>query len=140
MTGQAGRDARARLLVGGRDVSDVLLADTYWRRLRGMLGRRTLPPALLLHPGGSVHGMGMTRSLDVAVLVPRDRPDRGRVPVDAPMRVAKLAVLRPFALVTGVRGACATLEAPVGGFAGWGLSVGDEVQVVRAAAGGTAQL
>lgn len=129
--GAAGRSrAGSRLLVGGHEVRDVVVADTYLRRLRGMLLRRRLPEALLLVPGGSVHGMGMTRSLDVAVLRPAGPGGRGRRSPHEPMTVAKVGLLRPFALVGGVRGACATLEAPAGRFESWGLQVGDEVRLV----------
>lgn len=100
-----------------------------------MLLRRPLPTALLLLPGGSVHGVGMTAALDVAVLRPVSPPARGRVPAGAPMQVAKLARLRPFGFVGSVRGACATLEAPAGAFARWGVEVGDEVLVVASSEG-----
>ncbi|MGJ7439600.1 hypothetical protein [Aquipuribacter sp. MA13-6] len=130
MGGARGSRRGARLLVAGHEVRDVVVADTYLRRLRGMLLRRRLPDALLLVPGGSVHGMGMTRSLDVAVLRPSVLGGRGRPSPQEPMTVAKIGLLRPFALVGGVRGACATLEAPAGRFGSWGLQVGDEVRLV----------
>ena len=122
------------LLVDGREVGEVVVADTYLRRLRGMLLRRRLPESLLLVPGGSVHGMGMTVSLDVAVLVPG--PAGGSV-TDG-LVVARIARLRPFLLVTAVRGTRAVLETPVGGLARWGVEVGSVVQVreVPAARGG----
>lgn len=102
----------------------VELADTYLRRLRGMLGRRALPEALLLRPGNSVHGMGMLASLDVAQLVPQ--PD---VDGDPAYRVEHVAVLRPMGLVGGRRGVRAVLEAPTGSFRRWGLGVGDVVRL-----------
>lgn len=131
MQGRPDDSPQVRLVLAGQEVCDVVLADTYLRRLRGMLGRPRLPPALLLHPGGSVHGMGMTRSLDVAVLVRADPGERGRTTPVTPMRVAKVSRLRPFGFVAGVKGACATLEAPVGSFERWGLAVGDDVAVRR---------
>lgn len=130
MGGTSGSRPGVRLLVAGREVAEVVVADTYLRRLRGMLLRRRLPDALLLVPGGSVHGMGMTRSLDVAVLRPSTPGGRGRRSPHEPMTVANVGLLRPFALVGGVRGACATLEAPAGRFQAWGLGVGDEVRLV----------
>ena len=134
------------LLVEGHEVGQVLLADTYLRRLRGMLLRRRLPPSLLLVPGGSVHGVGMTVGLDVAVLVPappatsRQGPAPTRTPGPGAgpdraarlgdMVVAKVARLRPFLLVGAVRGTVAVLETPVGGLERWGVGVGSTVRVV----------
>lgn len=106
-----------RLAVDGRDVAPLLVADTALTRLRGMLVRRPLPPALLLHPASSVHGLGMTRVLDVALL------DDARV-VRAVLR------LRPFGLTRPRRGIRSVLEAPAGAFTGWGLKVGSRVEVV----------
>ena len=107
----------ARLVVNGADVAPLLVADTYLSRLRGMLGRRPLPPALLLRPGNSVHGMGMRESLDVAVL-------------DASGLVLATTVLRPGGLTRSVPGASQVLEAPVGSFTRWGLSVQSFVAAV----------
>ena len=56
------------MLVDGRTVAVAEIADTWARRLRGLLGRRELPEAFLLHPETSVHGMGMRVPLDIAVL------------------------------------------------------------------------
>lgn len=109
------------LLVDGREVAEVELAATYLRRLRGMLGRRRLPEALLLVPGGSVHGMGMTVSLDVAQLVPATGRRRQVV---GEHTVARTGLLRPFGLLGSARGVRSTLEAPAGSFARWGLEPG----------------
>jgi len=106
----------SRLWVDGVDVAPLLVADTYLSRLRGMLGRRPLPPALLLRPANSVHGMGMRDTLDVAVL-------------DASGTVLATAVLRPGRLTRSVRGGHQVLEAPVGSFTRWGLSVQSSVEV-----------
>jgi hypothetical protein len=109
---------------GDATVPGIVLADSYWRRLRGMLARRELPAGLLLVPGGSVHGVGMTRSLDVAVLGPaHEGADRVR----GPHRVLRTGVLRPMGLHGSAPGARAVLEAPVGSLARWGLAVGDVV-------------
>lgn len=101
-------------MVDGREASDVLVAETYWTRLRGMLGRRPLPPALLLRPSGSVHGMGMREPLDVAMLAPDGT-------------VLATRVLRPRGLVNAPRGTRDVLEAPVGSFERWGLREGSVV-------------
>jgi uncharacterized membrane protein (UPF0127 family) len=51
------------------------LADRWWMRLRGLLGRSGLEPGegLILHPCRAVHMAGMKFPLDVAFL---DRGDR----------------------------------------------------------------
>lgn len=110
-------------------VPGVEVADTYWTRLRGMLARSEPPPGLLLVPGGSVHGVGMTRSLDVAMLAPLEGADR----VAGPFRVVRVAVLAPFGLVGSRRGVRCVLEAPVGSFAAWGLVEGSLVALEQPA-------
>jgi len=102
------------LVVDGSPVGPVLVADTYWTRLRGMLGRRTLPAALLLTPANSVHGMGMTQPLDVAVL-------------DAAGTVLDVRVLRPMRMTRAVSGGRQVLEAPAGSFVRWGVRPGSVV-------------
>lgn len=110
--------------VPGIEVPGIEVADSYLTRLRGMLFRSELPAGLLFVPGGSVHGVGMTRRLDVAMLVPVDEAsDR----VAGPFRVAKVAVLAPFGLVGSRRGVRCVLEAAVGSFARWGLVEGSVV-------------
>lgn len=109
----------ARLLVDGHDTAPVLVADTPASRLRGMLGRAPLPPALLLRPANSVHGMGMRESLEVAVL-------------DASGGVVATTVLRPGRMTRPVRGGSAVLEAPLGSFTRWGLRVGSHIETVNA--------
>jgi uncharacterized membrane protein (UPF0127 family) len=118
-----------RLVVDGRDVAAAEPADTYWQRLRGMLGRRALPDALVLAPGGSVHGWGMRVPLDVALLVPDEGADRRR----GPFRVVRTAVLRPGGLVGSARGVRAVLESPQGRFDRWDLAPGSTVHVVPSA-------
>lgn len=108
----------------GATVPGIEVAGTYWTRLRGMLFRSEPPAGLLFVPGGSVHGVGMTRRLDVAMLAPVDgSSDR----VAGPFRVVKVAVLAPFGLVGSRRGVRCVLEAPVGSFARWGLVEGSTV-------------
>lgn len=107
---------QAVLVIDGASVASLLVADTYRSRLRGMLGRRTLPPALLISPSRSVHGLGMMRSLDVAMLAP-----------DGTVRAVD--VLRPGRLCSSGPGTRSVLEAPVGSFARWGLVPGSVVTV-----------
>ena len=107
-------DKTAQLYVDGTAAAVVIVADTYLSRLRGMLARHPLPPALVLIPASSVHGMGMRDPLDVAVL-------------DRAGQVLTTAVLRPWRATANVRGGRQVLEAPVGSFAAWNLTVGSRV-------------
>ncbi|WP_416236575.1 DUF192 domain-containing protein [Thermomicrobium sp. 4228-Ro] len=55
----------------GAVVADrVEIASTWWRRLRGLLGRSALRPgeALVLVPCSSIHTLGMRFSIDVVFL------------------------------------------------------------------------
>ena len=104
----------AELVVDGRTVARLTLADTFLTRLRGMLGRTRLPDALLLIPGNSVHGIGMRVPLDVAVL-------------DRDGWVLWTGVLRPWHATRTVRGGRKVLEAPIGSFERWGLAEGSQV-------------
>jgi len=51
------------------------LADNYWTRLVGLMGRRELPPGsgLVLKPGGGIHMWFMRIRLDVVHVDKRDR-------------------------------------------------------------------
>lgn len=104
----------AKLWIDGAAAGPVLVADTFAGRLRGMLGRRVLPPALLLRPANSVHGMGMRVPLDVAVL-------------DEDGVVLRVQVLRPFGFTRTVHGGRQVLEAPTGSFSAWSLAPGARV-------------
>lgn len=111
-----------RLLVDGREVARLLLADTAPARLRGMLLRRPLPPALLLSPASSVHGLGMVETLEVALL-------------DRDMCVRHLLRLRPCGMTRPRRQIRSVLEAPVGSFEQWGLRVGSQVAIAERGTG-----
>ena len=49
---------------------DVVVADSYWARLRGLLGRSGLEPGegLLLRPANSIHTAFMRFAIDVVFL------------------------------------------------------------------------
>lgn len=120
------------LVVAGRPVAEVVLADTPWRRFRGMLARRRLPAGMIFVPGGSVHGLGMTTSLDVALLAPVPVPAARRpVSVLGEHRVVRTARLRPFGIVASAPGVRTVLEAPAGSFARWGLHAGAVVALLE---------
>lgn len=100
----------AELLVDGRGVAPLLLAERFGERLRGMLGRSPLPPALLISPCSSVHTWWMGATIDVAML-------------GADRRVLAVRTMKPWGYF-GARGTKMVLEAPAGSFARWKLEAG----------------
>ena len=97
----------------------LLVADRPFARMRGLLGRRSLPSGegLLLKPGASVHTFFMRFPIDVVFL---DR--EGGVIAIAPE-------LRPWR-AAGRRGARAVLELPAGECERRGLHTGDRLELV----------
>jgi uncharacterized membrane protein (UPF0127 family) len=96
---------------------ECLVAATPFTRLRGLLGRKSLPSGqgILLRPAGSVHTFFMRFAIDVVFL-------------DDELRVVAIAAdLRPWR-AAGKRGARAVLELPSGECARRGLAVGDQVR------------
>lgn len=94
------------------------VADGWWTRLRGLLGRPALQPGegLLLVPSRAVHMYGMKHSLDVAFL---DR--EGRV-------VALYTELAPGRRTRWHAEAVRALELPPGTLAATGTVIGDRVE------------
>lgn len=84
-------------------VEELRLADTFWTRLRGLLGRKGLAPAagLVIVPCDAVHTCGMSFPLDLVFLA-RD----GRV-------LATAQAVGPWRL-RRCRGAHAVVELPAG--------------------------
>lgn len=107
--------APRRLLVDGRDVAAVEVADTPRSRTRGLLGRDGLDGALLLRPASSVHTLRMRFPIDVAFL-------------DASGTVRRVVTMVPGRLGRPTWHARAVVEAEAGRFAEWGLDVGSRVE------------
>ena len=103
------------------DALVISVARTPASRLRGLLGRRALPPGhgLLLVRAASIHTCGMRFAID-AVFLDRD----GRV-----LRIA--ADLPPWRLAS-CRGAAGVLELAAGQCAAVGLRAGDAVPLPAA--------
>lgn len=93
----------------------VLLADTWWHRLRGFLGR-SRPSAgegILLSPCNSIHTWWMSFALDVVFL-------------DASGGVLEVREdLQPWSRPIRVSGARHVLEVPVGTVRASGTAIGD---------------
>jgi uncharacterized protein len=96
-----------------------LVADTFWTRLRGLMGRNelTADEGLLIRPAGSVHTFFMRFAIDVVFL---DRND-GVVKV--------VSGLRPWR-VAAARRARRVLELSEGVCARAGLAVGMRLELV----------
>jgi uncharacterized membrane protein (UPF0127 family) len=96
---------------------ECLVAATPFTRLRGLLGRSSLPSGegILLRPAASIHTFFMRFAIDAVFL-------------DADLRVVGItADLRPWR-AAGKRGAKAVLELPAGECARRGLEVGDQIR------------
>ena len=105
-------------LTDGRVVCErCTLADHALSRLRGLLGRDSLPAGegILLRPAGSVHTAFMRFPIDV-VFLDRELTITAVVPELRPWRTA------------GRRGSKAVLELPAGEAARRGLGVGDRLE------------
>ena len=94
-------------------------ARSFWPRLVGLLGRRSLDAGdgLLIEPCRSVHTIFMRFPIDV-------------VYVDRDMAVVKTAHdLRPFRVSGAIRSARSVIELPSGTIARSGTSVGDQLSI-----------
>lgn len=107
--------SRADIDLGSR----VVLANTVWKRLKGLLGAPPLQPGegMLLEPCQAVHMYGMKQSLDVAFL-----GGEGQV-------IALYHDLRPGQRSKYHRKARQALELPVGTLSETGTLVGDRLRV-----------
>lgn len=107
-----------RLTVDGQPVElDVVAALSIVARSRGLLGRRSVPHALLLHPCSSVHSIGMMVALEVAYL-------------DRDLEVLDVAHLPPWRVQLPRRRAVAVLEAAPGALSASGVVPGARLGVV----------
>ncbi len=96
----------------------VLLADNPWLRLRGLLGRDSLPAGegILLTPSPSIHSAFMRFEFD-AVFLDRD------------MRVLRLVERLPAWKARSAKGAKSVLELAAGEIQKRGLQVDDQLAV-----------
>lgn len=85
-------------------------------KVRGLLGRDSFEGAILLRGARSVHTVGMTFDLDVALL-------------DAENVVIKTLRLKRNRVSAPIVRAKAVLEAEAGAFGLWDLKIGDELEI-----------
>ncbi|MGH3459346.1 DUF192 domain-containing protein [Aeromicrobium sp.] len=104
------------LVVDGRRVAPLELADSYRSRRHGLLKRDGVDGAFWLRPCRHVHTMGMRFAIDVAL-------------VDRRGRVLHTQTLQPGRF-SAIRFRCrSVIEAEGGTFAGWELAAGSLVGV-----------
>jgi len=102
---------------GERVASCVAVADSWWRRARGLLGRKPLEPeqGLLLMECASVHTAGMGYAIDIAFL-----DADGQV-------VGSISRLGPWRIGVGGPKAVHTLELSAGRLDETGTTTGDRL-------------
>ncbi len=106
-------------LAGEVLVPQLLMAESMFARMRGLLGRSGLPAgtAMLLRPCSSIHMVGMQFSLDVIFL-------------DRKLKVTRVVrALRPLRFACGGRGAYSAIEMESGAFDLESVSVGSQLEV-----------
>jgi uncharacterized protein len=98
---------------------EVELADGFWSRAKGLLGRSSLAPndGLMITPCSSVHTVGMRFAIDVVFL---DRAGQVKSIVRG---------LKPYR-TAACRNAVRVLELAEGGCERHGVSVGDYINLV----------
>ena len=96
---------------------ECLVAATPLARMRGLLGRSSLPSGegILLRPAASIHMFFMRFAIDAVFL-------------DDDLRVLHIAPTRRRGRTAGKRGAKAVLELPAGECERRGLTVGDRLR------------
>ena len=99
-------------------VSQLTVADTFFGRLRGLLGRKDYSPGegLLIKPCNWVHTFGMRFPIDVLFL-------------DSKGAVVAVESLPPNRMGRPHRSAAA-LELPQGTVERYGIKAGDELQII----------
>ncbi len=103
----------------------VMIADRWRRRMRGLLGRRSLPPGegMLLQPSPSIHTAFMRFPIDVVLL-------------DRNLRVIKVVEHLPPWHTASASAGRSTLELASGEIARRCVSVGDQLLTVQSSVGG----
>ena len=107
-------------LTSGKELAlNLAVADSFFARLKGLLGKHELPPGegLWIKPCGSVHTFGMRFPIDVAFL-------------DRDMHVVAVAkTLRPNRVSPFCTKAFSVLELPAGTLDAAVTAVGDRIEI-----------
>ena len=107
-----------QLYINGRQYGTAGIADSFFLRLRGMLGRDfSCFDVLLIRPCSSIHTMFMAYPIDVVFLNTREK-------------IVRIAPnIRPWIPYIGARGAKSVIELPAGKAEKWNLRAGDSISV-----------
>jgi uncharacterized membrane protein (UPF0127 family) len=99
-------------------VTDLRIADSFWSRLKGLLGTASLPSGqgLLITPCNSIHMFGMQYAIDVVFL-------------DTNFRVLKVLHTFPPGQAAACTGSAHVLELPAGVLIQTHTAVGDQLTV-----------
>jgi uncharacterized membrane protein (UPF0127 family) len=106
----------AWLVSDDRVLATLEVADTAWRRGRGLLGRDRCDGAMLFPATRSVHTLGMRFRIDVAICT-------------EDLEVIEVLTLSPNRLTRPRRRGRMVVEAPAGAFTRWGVGPGDRLEV-----------
>lgn len=101
---------------------EAVLADTFWRRLQGLLGKRSLEQGtqgLVLSPCRAVHTMGMLFPLDLLFV-----SSTGEI-------LRAISSFPPWRFSPGVRGAHFVVELPAGMITATGTEEGHHLSLVK---------
>lgn len=98
----------------------AIMADTFFSRLKGLLGRSGLPSGwcLVLKPCRSIHTMFMRFSLDVLFV---DRQNKV---------VAMVSGMPPFRFSRPISQSCLVIEFPAGSLKSTGTFPGDLIEIM----------
>lgn len=111
---------KAKNLTSHTDLAcNLVKADNLFARLKGLLGRNSLPPgeALLLKPCNGIHTIGMRFAIDVLFL---DRENRV---------VAVTKALQPNRLTRIYLHAASVLELPAGTIEATTTAIGNQIEI-----------
>jgi uncharacterized membrane protein (UPF0127 family) len=108
------------LLRSGDVLATAEVADGFWGRSKGLIGRADYDGVLVLTHTRSVHSFGMRFPLDVALCLGDENSDL----------VVRRIIRLPQWRITIPRVGCRTVvEAEAGAFERWGLQVGDVLKL-----------
>ncbi len=105
---------------GSGEILEVKVADTFFSRFLGLMGRAALPPGsgLLILPCSSIHMLFMRFSIDA-------------VYIDRQYRILKtVKELRPWIGISAATGAWGCLELPAGEILRLGLEPGKKLSLI----------
>ena len=105
-----------KLAINGRELGTIGIADRFFLRLRGMLGRNfSLFDALWIRPCSEIHTLFMEYPIDVLF-------------IDKTGQVMKITEnIRPWVPYAGARRAQSVIELPAGKAGEWIIQLGDHI-------------